>query len=129
MPLFNVEVKVSKSILIPVYAKTLEEAEQYMKDEDDWKQDGSLDYESGDMAVGKIEKVESPEKCEWEEDINCWNPYCQDISAAEAFFDVELDLPEEADEDDELCHRRLTEWREAKAEAIQSYAKRHRGVK
>jgi hypothetical protein len=124
MPLFDVEIKVSKSILIPVYAKTLEEARRYMENEDDWRQDGSLNYEFGDLSVGKIEAVSDPSKCEWDERVNCWNPYCEDISAAEAFFDVELNLTE----DDEIDSRLVMDWREAKAKAIEDYARQHRGI-
>jgi hypothetical protein len=75
MPLFRAKIAITNYVDIPVYAESEDEARDYLKTFDDWKEDGAIDDVANlksDISVDSVELVNNPKDVDFAGDSLCW---------------------------------------------------------
>lgn len=82
MPVFNVKIRVSEYVEIPVYAENEKEAEDYVKSTYEWKDDGSFDMmreylieriRDRDYDFFSLEEITDLKNTKYPATTLCWN--------------------------------------------------------
>lgn len=126
MPLYTAKIKVilPEFLEIPVFAKSENEALEYLRNETDWHGSGafeSLLEQGAELSVSHVERVINPKYCDWDSLTYCWNGGMGDISSAEAFYEIEFpDLPDDGEVSGET-NKLVSQWRSSVAKACSDY--------